>query len=497
MNSETHTQPDAMAPPNPTPASPQMPPFNFGSGDVFEDVRDCIPGRLLALAAAGPTHLGLDAPVVAAAGLAHLAASFGRVCSVDDGATCIHPCFSLAVVTDSLMPLDWLSNLGAGWIGEATKFQMLEMGEFREVIKSALRNVASERQDRSICDPQFESYVEKLPLTVVNMMRRRTITTKLDPAAVARAIVDSRDHCAVLLSGATDPMAEWSHLSPGKQQKVAEMLMLSWQGKPLTVTPQGSEVPGTVHALWLTHPGAVRKAMFDRRASAWNRIAPILLFSQHGNPKRLPDVDAVEVVQWHQLLKEAHRHRFHSSLERPAVFTLDKPARELAEEFYRQFADALIRVPESVRPYLRWLPDLPLRLFSILVLSQTLERLLEGCTSADPPVPSSSDPDRFQRVMSQAVRLTRWLCQEHYRVVCGYTEKWSTDVAEPATDSTDMTALEELIWTKLKEKGPQAPRDLQRGFHDLRAGERDKALARLKSTGRVVESADGRLEAAA
>ena len=93
--------------------------------------------------------------------------------------------------------------------------------------------------------------------------------------------------------------------------------------------------------------------------------------------------------------------------------------------------------------------------------------------------------------------MTRWLCQEHYRVVCGYTEKWSTDVAEPATDSTDITALEEDILAKLKDKGPQAPRDLQRSFHDLRAGERDKALARLKSTGRVVESADGRLEAAA
>ena len=99
--------------------------------------------------------------------------------------------------------------------------------------------------------------------------------------------------------------------------------------------------------------------------------------------------------------------------------------------------------------------------------------------------------------MWQAVRLTRWLCQEHYRVVRGYTEGWSTDRTEQATDNTDTTALEEDILTKLKDKGPQDPRELQRCFHDLRASDRDKAVAHLKFSGRVVENADGRLEAAA
>jgi hypothetical protein len=99
--------------------------------------------------------------------------------------------------------------------------------------------------------------------------------------------------------------------------------------------------------------------------------------------------------------------------------------------------------------------------------------------------------------MRQAVRLTRWLCQEHYRVVCSYKDAASTDSTGLATDITDMTALEEDIVAKLKDKGPQEPRELQRCCHDLSAGERDKAVARLKSTGKVVETADGRLEAAA
>ncbi len=486
-----------MTSPDPTPPLPPPPPFDFGNGDAFDDVRDCIPIRLLALAAKGPVHLGLDAPVVTAAGLAHLSASFGRVCSLDDGAMNIPPCFSLAVVSDSSMPLDWLSNLGSGWVSEATKFQTLTSGEIREIIKNAMRNAATKGPDRSTFDPQFESYADKIPLNVVNMMRRRTITSKVDPAAVARAIVDSRDHCAVLMNGATDPMTEWSDLTPGKQQKLAEMLMLSWQCKPLTITPQGSEVAGTVHALWLTHAEPVRKAMFDRRASALNQTAPILLFPQHGKPRRLPDVEAVEFVQWYKLLKGAHEHRFNPSPEGPTVLTLDKPARRVAEEFYAQFVSALLRVPESTHPYLRWLPDLPLRLYSILLLSRTLDHLLQGITPTEPPAPPKPDPGRLQKVMWQAVRLTRWLCQEHYRLVCGYLNATSTDSSGAATDNTDMTALEEDIVAKLKSKGPQEPRELQRCFHDLRAEERDKAVARLKSTGRVVENEDGRLEAAA
>lgn len=85
--------------------------------------------------------------------------------------------------------------------------------------------------------------------------------------------------------------------------------------------------------------------------------------------------------------------------------------------------------------------------------------------------------------MGQAVRLTRWLCNEHYQVVRGYIEDWSADGAEPVTDSTDMTALEEGSLTKIKDKGPQDPRDLQRSFHDLRAREPQEAIARLKSNG--------------
>jgi hypothetical protein len=473
------------------------PPFVFGSGDSFADVRDCIPPRLLALAAKGPALLGLDTPVVAVTGLAHLAASLGRSYLLDDGSSQFPPCFSLAVLSDSLLPFDWLSVLGRGWVDEATRIQNMDSDHIRAVIKNTLRDVATKGPDRSSIDPQFEAIAQQLPLNLVNMMRRKTITMKVDPDAAARAVVDARDHCAVIMNGAGDPMAEWSQLTPGKQQKLTEMLRLSWQGKPLTVTSKGSEVPGTVHALWLTRREPVRRALFDRGAAIVNQSVPILLVQQHGNPKRLPDVDAVEFVEWTKCLKTAFDYRRDASPESPCTTVIDKHARQVAEEFYDQFANALVRLPKSLHPYLSWLPDLPLRLLSILLVSKRIERLLNMKTTGAAQEPPKPDPKELQATMQQAVRLTRWLCQEHYLVVCSYMDAASTDSTGQATDSTDTAALEEGILTKLKDKGPQEPRELQRCFHDLRAEDRDKAVSRLKTAGRVVVMEDGRLAAAA
>ncbi|MCF7787155.1 MAG: hypothetical protein K9N47_13595 [Prosthecobacter sp.] len=473
------------------------PPFEFGSGDSFEEVCDCIPPRLLALAAKGPALLGLDTPVVVVAGLAHLAASSGRSCLLDDGSTLIPPCFSLAVLSDSLLPFDWLSVLGRGWVDEATRIQNLDSDHVRAVIKEALRNVATKGPDRSSIDPQFAAYAEKLPLNVVNMMRQRTILSRVDPDAAARAVVDSRDHCAVIMNGAGDPMAEWAQLPPGKQQKLTEMLKLGWQGKPLTVTSKGTEVPGTVHALWLTAREPVRRALFDRRGATVNQSAPVLLFLQHGNPKRLPAVDAVEFVEWSKCLNAAFDYRRNASPENPGIIAMDKHARQVAEELYEQFADALVRVPESLHPYLSWLPDLPLRLFSVLLVSKTIGRALDMKPTIEAQEPPKRDPNDLQATMQQAVRLTRWLCQEHYRVVCSYKGAASTDSAREATDSTDMAALEEVILQRLKDHGPLHPRDLQRRFHALSAQARDSAIQRLKSKGLVTIEPDGMLRQAA
>lgn len=166
-------------------------------------------------------------------------------------------------------------------------------------------------------------------------------------------------------------------------------------------------------------------------------------------------------------MKTALGYRRNASPEEPGIAVMDKHARQVAEEFYEQFAKVLVRVPESLHPYLSWLPDLPLRLFGILPMSKTIERLLNMKPTGAAQEPPKPDPKELQAAMQQAVRWTRWLCQEHYRLVCSSMDAASTDSTEQATDSTDMATLEEGILTKLKDNGPQEPRDLLRCFHDF------------------------------
>ncbi len=473
-----------------------LPPFNFGTADDFNDVRDCVPRTLMALAAKGTALLGLEPRVVTAVGLAHLAASLGRSFLLDDGRTRIPACFNLAIVSERLPARDWTASLGRGWTESATQLQAMHSLKLQELIRNCIRDAATKRTERNV-DPQFEAYEKEIPLNVVNMLRRRTITSKVDPDAVARAIVDSRDHCVLMTNGAGDPMEEWSQLSPAKRQRLAELLMLGWQCKPLTITPTGAELPGTAHLLWQTSREQVRSVMFDRRMPSMCRSAPVLLFQHNGEPKRMSDVYAAEVNEWSQLLKNLSDYRSQPNCN--SDFTLAKPEQKAVDEFFAQFDVSLAKAPAIMQPYLAWLPDLLMRLIPAIVMVKSMDALkqqnIEG--TAKSGLSSTVPQNAPVTMMQEAVRLTRWLCQEHYRTVCSYLAVTSADSDQQATDNTDMESLAEDILQKLKDNGPQTPRELQRSFHELPAKTRDEVLLRLKAKGAVSEDPGGKLELAA
>jgi hypothetical protein len=305
-----------------------------------------------------------------------------------------------------------------------------------------------------------------------------------------RAIVDSGDQCVVLVNGASDPMKEWSHLTPGKQHKLAETLSLSRQGKPISITGKGGDIPGVVHVLWQTYPESVTRAILARRTSAMNRSVPILLFRQSGTAKRLPDVTAKSFTGWTKCLEDAYSYRFRSNTGEPKILELDNPSRIIAEEFHSQFSAALARTPAAMQDHLRWLPDLVLRLYILVVVSSSMDNHASAGSN-------SPQPDLKRNAMLKAVRLTRWLCQEHYGLVRAHLEMGDTDSPGLATDSTDKVDLAENILIKLRGNGPLTPRELQRSFHHLSVRDRDQAIAGLKMAGRVIENGIGQLEAAA
>ena len=143
-----------------------------------------------------------------------------------------------------------------------------------------------------------------------------------------------------------------------------------------------------------------------------------------------------------------------------------------------------------MQDHLRWLPELVLRLYILVVVSSSMDKY----TSAGS---NSAQPDLKRNAILQAVRLTRWLCQEHYRVVRAHLEMGDTDSRELAPDSTDKVELAENILAKLRGTGPLSPRELQRSFHHLSARDRDQVIAGLKMAGRVIENGIGQLEAVA
>ena len=477
------------------------PPFEFDGTVTFDDVRDCIPQYLLALSDKGPELLGLAPPVVAIAGLAHLGASLGRSVFVEDGCSRIHACFNLAVLSDSLLTHDWLPNIGQGWINAADTLQTTDLKSVKTAIVNGVREIAAQRPDHEFrsSDPQFEAMQKTIPLSFISMLCRKTIVSKLDPVAVTRGVVDSRDQCVTLLQGAGDPMDEWANMPAAKQRDLAEILMLAWRSKHLRLPPHNAEVPSAVHLLWTVRADAARRVLFGKRSPLANIPLPVLFIQQKGTPKRLPDVSAEEFSNWTHCLANIFSYRI--GKDSTVTLNIDKQSMKIAGEFFDQFANALLRVPQPMRRHLSWLPDLVLRLYSIITMTKAIgETPLNGVVAAAAKEPTP-DTIKFRQVaMAKAVRLTVWLCQEHYRVVQSLmTEALSVPgfCDTDSTDNTDSLELAEAIFLKLQSQGPKTARELQRCFHQMSAGERDQAIARLKIAGRVAENGAGQLEAAA
>jgi hypothetical protein len=211
----------------------------------------------------------------------------------------------------------------------------------------------------------------------------------------------------------------------------------------------------------------------------------------------MPDVHASEFREWSHFLKNLSDYRSRPTCN--SDFTLAKPEQKAVDEFFAQFAIALAKAPASMQPYLAWLPDLLMRLILAILTAKTMDALkqqtIAGAASA---VQSSTVPQNAPvTMMQEAVRLTRWLCQEHYRTVCSYLAVTSADSDQQATDNTDTERLEEDILQRLKDNGPQTHRELQRSFHELPAKTRDEVLRRLKTKGAVIENSEGKLEFAA
>jgi hypothetical protein len=463
---------------------PQPPPFEFGISDSFDALRSVVPPRLMALAAKGPVLLGLEAPTIVAAGLAHLAAAVGRSVLLDDGAYNLAPGFNLAVLDDTASSLEWLSGIGKGWLDQAVSLRSRTPDTARIVIRQYMQEAAVRPSRSKTSDPQIDQCLANIPENLVSMLRTQYIAHKTDPVTLASSLVHSSDHAVATVNGALNPFHEWSRLTPGKQHQLTEMLTMSWKGKPMEISTRGASVPASLTCLWQTHMLAMKEALGGKLATLARNPPPLLMFRQKGIPKRFPRVEDIESVAWLKCLEHAFGNRLHALT--PAIVILEPELKQLAAVWFTQFDAALAKTPQLLQPWLNWLPDLVLRIYLVLLLSSSMHTMLSTIPTAPERQRLLSLKDK-QKIMSDAIALTRWLAQEHFCAVQGLL---GTD-SLTFTDSTDMKMLEDGILQRLRDAGPLQPRELQRSFHALSAQTRDSAIQRLKSKGLVTADPDG------
>lgn len=463
---------------------PQLPQFEFGVMESFDALRTAIPSRLMALAAKGPALLGLEPPTIVVAGLAHLAAALGRSVLLDDGTYTLAPGFNLAVLDDTGPSHEWLAGIGRGWLDQTSSLRSLTPDKARTVLRQYMQEAAVQSPKSRAKDPQIDQHLENIPENAVNMMRTQYVGHKTDPAALANALVHSSDHAVTAVNGAMDPFQEWARLTPGNQRQLIEMLTMSWKGKPMEISSKRGCVPASLTCLWQTHVRALRDALRGRNATSAQNPPPLLMFRQQGLPARFPRVEAVEFTAWADCLKYAFGNRL-QCLE-PSVVVLEPELKQLTAVWFTQFEVALAKMPPVTQRWLNWLPDLVLRIYLVLLMSSSMHTIL-GTIPTDPERKRPLTLPEKQKIMSDAIVMTRWLAQEHFSAVQHIVETGALTF----TDSTDMQEVEDGILQRLRDYGPLPRRELQRTFHSLSAQTRDSAIQSLKSKGLVADDPDG------
>ena len=464
--------------------------FSFAKATAFDEVRHYLPPALLALSAKGPAIFGLPPATVALAGLAHLAAGTGRLTLVNDGSHSIAPCFNLVLLSDQLPVGDWLSCIGSGWLEAASKLRAsVTAPDARRVLRNCIHEVATREARVPTGDPQISDYMKNLPRHMIDLLRVEFTCSSVDPAAIGRALLRSRDQCVTLLNGAYDPMMECARLTPANQRKLCATLLLSWQGRALELDPCGSGVDASVCCLWQTQTAVARRALFASRRIGQELPIPLLFHLMPDSPKRFPDVDAIELKAWSRWLSEL----FSTRISSPAFqVPLPRDFNRAAEEFFQQVDADVQRQPSHVQPWLIWTPDLLQRVFAMLSWENALRTKVDGKPHPAQPTRSHSHGDPIPPLRG-AISLTSWMLQEHHRALMKLMGPTSEQPTLDSTDNTDNEGLPEAILRRLSDHGPLSRRDLQRKFHRISAKERDEVLQMLKSQGRVVESPDGQL----
>lgn len=477
----------------PSVARPQQEPFSLETKLGFEDIKDCLPPALAKLACKSQQIMGVAPETCAAAGLAHLAASYGRHILIDDGITRRAPSLNFLAVSDQPPSSDWMAFLGRRWTDVARRATGIDLTEVISQLNEAQKSSTTRKVKPS-------AGADK-PVIV--------LASTVAPAEVGRLLRQSPDACLTLLNGIDDPLEEWSRLNAKEQSRLFTMLRESWQGRPVrTSLKDDTSLSATLVCLWSSRLSCANRSFFQRNRPFLDNPAPLIFHRVRGTPLCYPDTTAPEVKEWSELLFARFAARPRKPVDLPMVFRTE------AERFALEVRAEISKEPALHRPWLGWTYDLLPKVFTLLwneflnmweqqKADKMTEHLLKSGEDASTrfakiemerikaQVEATIPKDKVTYVLPKALRLTTWLIQEHHAALKLITSAPPEPQGPDIPDTPDKESLENTVLSKLREKGPVLPRRLQRSFHQMSADKLGQALSALKSQGLVLQNADG------
>lgn len=413
------------------------------------------------------TSFGVSPKAVVAAALAVATSALGSAAVVGSlkSRRNVTPAFNLILAMTGDRSPAWLSILTSDlydWIFERQKL-LIQWGD-DQLDKRIRKATADLQSQRGTLPPETLEQLENGLALLETARRPVAFTAKLAPKKIAKAIKYCFDGAVFLGDPTSDLVPSFAALRAMEQNDFARMIRASWSGLPPFT---GDEfIAGSTTLFWVIEEASLFP-LFDIEVVTEAPMPVLWITSPRNGPcgGKLSSEKA-----WSAYI---HRILLFRQKRTCANFSLNTEAAAVIGEFERQIAG--LEVPCGAR-HLAFLPELAVR-FAVL---------LEVCKEA-----KGKELLITEESATAAVRLTRWLAQEHLELLRNHLP-----AIMPYADSTacaDASSPEEVMQRKIERRGALTSRELWRSYNKPRAQWFHATLNSLIQSGKVILTPDQRL----
>ena len=417
------------------------------------------------------TSVGVSPKAVVAAALAVATSGLGSAAVVRGlkSRRNVTPAFNLILAMTGDRSPAWLSILTSDlydWIFERQKL-LIQWGD-DQLDKRIKKATADLQSQRSRLPPETLEKMENGLALLETARRPVAFTEKLAPKKIAKAIKYCFDGAVFLGDPTSDLVPSFAALRAMEQHDFARMIRASWSGLPPFT---GDEfILGATTLFWVIEEASLFP-LFDIEVVTEAPMPVLWITSPRNGPCGGGKLSSEKA--WSDYI---HRILLFRQKRTCAQFSLNVEAAAVLGEFERQIAGLDPEGPCGIARHLAFLPELAVR-FAVL---------LEVCKEV-----KGNEQVITEESATAAVRLTRWLAQEHLEVLRNHLP-----AIKPYADNTacaDKSSPEEVMQRKIERRGTLTTRELWRSYNKPRAQWFHDTLNSLIQSGKVIRTPDQQL----